>query len=669
MKVDANVGGIQHEGTLGSEGRVAMEFDQNALTHLMSVLTDLYSDPLAAVIREYSTNAWDSHQAAGISDPIEIELPYDMNPVFVVRDHGVGMSEDEIINQFSKYGFSSKRDTDDQVGMLGLGCKSALTYTSQFTLVAVKNGIQTIVLVTRDESGTGAVQIIDTTETDAQNGVEVRIPVKDTYTFNARAEKFYRFWPKGSVLIDGDEPKVIGTFEGDLSIDPDVILTTHVERDTIVMGNVAYPLNYQYHISNSDAMRAVIRVPIGSVNFTPSREALHYTEKTKDTIETAKQFIRRCLEHVARTEIEAAPDKPAAMEIAQRWRRVDPRAAFSYRTEVIPTSFRPADRTLYWDIGKFKRSTNPARRVKFYIKIEDAQKALHVLGHKAGQMAPGFKLRLIKYMEENNLDFHRIYVYKYDVLDGWIDEDNVISAEDVRAIQLDTGPTAPRTRPKMRLLGRWGEAHDVEADDLPKNTQLVVMPMGDSRHYRERVSEFWEAYHKDKVSIVLVAKGREEKFFSMHPKAITIDDWVNSLLPAIIAKMSDYDRYLCNGGSQDFLARVRALKNPADPLFHRLRDATAKVSPNIVNEWRTLGGICHLYGDPWNPEKSLGDGHKNIVKLVNEVQKKYPVLGLQSYYLRTVDVEEIINALYFYKASRELPPQYQSLKHLKQGAS
>ena len=54
---------IHHDGTLGDEDRTKMTFDENSIAHLMSVLTDLYSDKELAVIREYSTNALDAHKA------------------------------------------------------------------------------------------------------------------------------------------------------------------------------------------------------------------------------------------------------------------------------------------------------------------------------------------------------------------------------------------------------------------------------------------------------------------------------------------------------------------------------------------------------------------------------------------------------------------------------
>ena len=41
---------------------------------------------------------------------------------------------EDIHSIYSQYGESTKRGTNAQNGMLGLGCKSALTYTNQFTM-------------------------------------------------------------------------------------------------------------------------------------------------------------------------------------------------------------------------------------------------------------------------------------------------------------------------------------------------------------------------------------------------------------------------------------------------------------------------------------------------------------------------------------------------------
>lgn len=286
---------IKHTGTIDAEA-TRMTFDENAIAHLMSVLTDLYSDPVLAVIREYSTNAWDSHVAAGVTDPIEVFLPSEFNPVFVVRDNGLGMSLDALRDQFSKYGYSSKRDTDEQTGMLGLGCKSALSLTSQFTLVSRYNGLKIRVLITREADGCGSLKVIDTIPTDERNGVEVQIPGKPR-DFASRVHNFFRFWEPGTVLVDGEAPKTVweeDNTEVSIRLDPDVVVLVNTSKvrlaqSYIVMGNVAYPIS-----SGKFPMgwSVVARVPIGSVNFTPSREALAYTKRTNETLDTVVKFVQ-----------------------------------------------------------------------------------------------------------------------------------------------------------------------------------------------------------------------------------------------------------------------------------------------------------------------------------------------------------------------------------------
>ena len=178
---------LEVDSTLTGE-RVGMGIDESAMHHIMSVLTDLYSDPELAVIREYSTNALDSHRDAGNPLPIEVTLPTQLAPFFRVRDYGDGLDAEDIRSIYSRYGTSTKRDSDDVVGMLGLGCKSALTYTDQFTLVGTKNGRTVQVSVGRDENGGGSMTIVSDEHTpDAPSGVEVIVPSKRDNAFEKEA--------------------------------------------------------------------------------------------------------------------------------------------------------------------------------------------------------------------------------------------------------------------------------------------------------------------------------------------------------------------------------------------------------------------------------------------------------------------------------------------------
>jgi hypothetical protein len=267
-----------------------MGFDENAAAHLMNVLTDLYNDRAMAVIREYSTNARDSHIEAGLGNtPIEIDLPGALSPYIKIRDFGVGMSEDDIRDIYSKYGASTKRETNEQTGMLGLGCKSALTYTNQFTLVGTKDGIRTAVSISRDDTG-GSMTVVSKKETDEENGVEVIIPVSYADEMNRKARFFFSFWDAGTVKINGtlnSGPKE--QFPNALWIDDNHFMTSsyaneiHLEDDYVVMGGVPYPTSLK--TSNLKyGIKTVAFVDIGKVNFTPSREALIDTSKTKSTL-------------------------------------------------------------------------------------------------------------------------------------------------------------------------------------------------------------------------------------------------------------------------------------------------------------------------------------------------------------------------------------------------
>ena len=296
---------IEVTSTLQGE-KVAMGIQQNALAHIMSVLTDLYSDPELAVVREYSTNAFDAHVEAGVSLPVEVTTPTSMSPYFKVRDFGNGLNAEDIRNIYSQYGASTKRDSDDVVGMLGLGCKSALTYTDQFTLTGIKDGIATQVAISRDEDGAGSMTIVASYATDEASGVEVVVPAKGDNTFADTAADFFRFWESGTVLVNGKEPVEI---EG-LQVTDDILVSNNIESSYIVMGNVAYPF------TTYERYNIVARVPIGAVQFTPSREALQMTDKTVQVIADVKLRAEEAKLVAVQALVDAAQDRFEGIALA-----------------------------------------------------------------------------------------------------------------------------------------------------------------------------------------------------------------------------------------------------------------------------------------------------------------------------------------------------------------
>lgn len=327
---------IVQTGDLGGE-KVAMSFDANAMNHIMSILTDMYSDAELACIREYSTNALDAHIEAGNKAPIEVFTPNALSPYFRVKDSGVGLSKADIINMYSKYGASTKRGTNDQVGMLGIGAKSALSLVPQFSLISVKDGVRIVVSISRNAQNAGQMEIIAESETDEPNGVEISIPVPRTHNFAQKCRDFFRFWQPGTVLVDGKEPEFIpGRPVGD-----NFIVNHNLDQDYIVMGNVAYPCKeslYEHGYSYRQ-IGIVAFVDIGDVNFTPSREQLHYTPKTKETIRRIQKEFTSKLTTAAQADIDAAPSHAEAWKRAQQWNTSfhNRLGAFAYKGSKIPS--------------------------------------------------------------------------------------------------------------------------------------------------------------------------------------------------------------------------------------------------------------------------------------------------------------------------------------------
>ena len=339
--------GIRRASTFDGQ-RIDLSIDTNSLAHIMSVLTNLYSDPEMAVLREYSCNARDSHLASHNADPIEIVLPSPINPTLSIRDYGVGLSLDELTNLFSRYGASTKRDSDTQTGMLGLGSKSALTYAPSFTMTAVKDGVKSEVLVSVKVDGAGTMTVMDTCSTNEHNGVTITIPTKPDNKFEEKAKELFSVWKSGSVLVNGEVPDpIVGMSVGDLGVVRKGNDRWHDRKHLVVMGGVPYPLSSDYRDkinSITYGSEIVLFAPMGAVDFVPSREELHFTPRTHASVE---QLLANFADELSRqiTDELAECDTPAhAMAVANRWRSLGVfvsggNSPYVFRGEKIPTYF------------------------------------------------------------------------------------------------------------------------------------------------------------------------------------------------------------------------------------------------------------------------------------------------------------------------------------------
>lgn len=437
---------VTKSGNLSGE-TIQMSLDENSIEHLQVLLSDIYSDVEMAVIREYACNAYDSHKAAGVNKPIEITLPTVFEPTFICKDYGVGMSVDDIRNIYSKYGASTKRDTNEQTGMLGIGAKCALAYTDSFSVIGIKNGVKTTALVSKNEVGTGEFQIIDTSATDEPNGVTISVPVKSYWSFNSKAEDFFKFWSADSILVDGKTPE---TYDG-LEFGSGVKIVKGLREDYFVMGNVPYKIHDKSArygeegiIPGRRTIGLVIPINIGDVTFTPSREELAYTKRTVDLINSYRESWKADLNaHIAK-QISSLPTKGEALDIFYEWAAVygeDKIARPYYKGFEIPHKFGNA-KIWYLEVKRYsvrsETDISTARLITPHRRWDNSiEKPLLVTGFAAtSSITATIKNKVKKWMSDNT-QFKTVVFVDFDSSQmEWLSTFTQVSFEEISKIKL-----------------------------------------------------------------------------------------------------------------------------------------------------------------------------------------------------------------------------------------
>lgn len=176
---------------------VKMSIDMNAMSHIIDRLTQLYSVPLDAAIREIVSNAIDatkikqqnSNKPVG---PVKLEIdPYTSE--LKISDSGIGMTKEDIVNIYSKYGASTKKLDLNTIGAYGLGAKAPLAYTDSFTITTRKDGEETIGIITKTENGP-EIKIIHNGPTSEDSGTSIEFLVKDDKDKRVAIERFQRYY-------------------------------------------------------------------------------------------------------------------------------------------------------------------------------------------------------------------------------------------------------------------------------------------------------------------------------------------------------------------------------------------------------------------------------------------------------------------------------------------
>jgi len=268
-------------------------FPQSAFTIKASgkafkILSDgLYSDKIRAIIRELSCNAYDAHVAADtVENKFDVHLPTRFQPEFYVRDYGTGLCKNDIQHVYTTYFESTKTDSNDAVGCLGLGSKSPFSYVDMFTVTSFFNGEMYVYTALLNEAGLPSIMLVHEGETDEPNGLKVQFPVKneDVDQFSYKAKEVFKYFNNmpnfvgNNINIPKREYSVLNDRWG--------LSKNRSGQAYAVMGNIAYPVSLD-QVNFSQNVKTIINsfpvdlfFELGELDIQASREALSYDEET-----------------------------------------------------------------------------------------------------------------------------------------------------------------------------------------------------------------------------------------------------------------------------------------------------------------------------------------------------------------------------------------------------
>ena len=301
---------------------------------MRNMLTNIYSNKEKTVVRELMANAFDAHAASSSAEPISVALPASLDPTFVVRDYGVGMSHEFVMELFSTIGHSTKANSNSMTGMFGVGSKSPLAICDTFTVRCFDapgwNGAPHMHANGKDDlNETGRIRLYAISFNDndipqihhtfdvlpkekdriERGGVEVKVPIKPEIrakVLRGLTEQHFCWFDK-AVEFEGAFDEIKGRlFTSVTKLAEDFYLASGDSQNTygdwnvyVRQGFAVYPAD-QHLLTDMSAEakktlmslckhkgRAVmIDLPIGTADVTMARENLQYNATSISNVST-----------------------------------------------------------------------------------------------------------------------------------------------------------------------------------------------------------------------------------------------------------------------------------------------------------------------------------------------------------------------------------------------
>ena len=267
--------------------------EENAFTIVASakafkiLSSSLYKNKILAIIRELACNASDAHISNKNPEvPFDIRLPTKLESTFRIRDFGIGLSHDDVMVLYTTYFNSTKTDSNDQTGALGLGSKSPFSYTPAFNVISWYAGMMRSYSAFLDDNGMPKIVMLYETPSSEPNGIEISFPVQDDdhYEFRTNAANALKHFEVRPNMLCGTIIEKV-KYKAEYANDDWQLLYSSGGK-SVVQGNVEYPIslesikNFPGNLNCFRNMALVFHFPIGTVEFAASREELSYDDYT-----------------------------------------------------------------------------------------------------------------------------------------------------------------------------------------------------------------------------------------------------------------------------------------------------------------------------------------------------------------------------------------------------
>ena len=294
MKID-----IEKE-ALGDVGLNQMGLNVNSLT-FKTLIDGIYNNKLGAVIREISSNARDAHIKSENTDPFEIILDTNNSNLvtkMTIKDYGNGLTKEEMIKYLCTLNSSSKRDSNDFIGFLGIGSKSPFSLVNNYNFTSYKDNNKIVLNFFRADNETPHYDIVTEPSDVTVSSVECNIifynqtiSVQDTLSEIYKQLILFDIQPR--IIVNNVEENKTEIYEPE-NFFSKVTETEHyfkLSRDDspyyedlhrkytscnllISLGNVIYQykvLNY-YNIRNTSADTYIFKFDPQELSFNEGRE-------------------------------------------------------------------------------------------------------------------------------------------------------------------------------------------------------------------------------------------------------------------------------------------------------------------------------------------------------------------------------------------------------------